>query len=108
MRVPSITTIARAAGFTAVATVIAVTALQLRHESAEQTMRAGRGVVSPADPLALELARCRTIGIAAKDDRDCEAAWAENRRRFFAGAPDGVHPSASLATGATHVTPDAR
>jgi len=33
--------------------------------------------------LARELARCREIGMAAKDDAACEAAWAENRRWFF-------------------------
>jgi conjugative transfer region protein TrbK len=37
----------------------------------------------PGDRLARELARCRAIGMAAKDDVACEAAWAENRRRFF-------------------------
>jgi conjugative transfer region protein TrbK len=36
-----------------------------------------------ADPLGRELARCRAIGLAAADDADCKAAWAENRRRFF-------------------------
>jgi conjugative transfer region protein TrbK len=39
----------------------------------------------PNDPLARELARCHAIGMAAADDASCEAAWAENRRRFFSG-----------------------
>jgi conjugative transfer region protein TrbK len=36
------------------------------------------------DPLTHELLRCQAIGMAVKDDAACEAAWAENRRRFFA------------------------
>jgi conjugative transfer region protein TrbK len=36
------------------------------------------------DPLARELAHCREIGSAAQNDAACKAAWAENRRRFFA------------------------
>jgi conjugative transfer region protein TrbK len=36
------------------------------------------------DPLAAELARCRPIGMSALEDAACKAAWAENRRRFFA------------------------
>ncbi|MGE0596202.1 MAG: putative entry exclusion protein TrbK-alt [Hyphomonadaceae bacterium] len=36
-----------------------------------------------ADPLRQELRRCQALGAAAGDDRDCLAAWAENRRRFF-------------------------
>ena len=40
-----------------------------------------------SDPLAPELARCQAIGMAAKDDAACEAAWAENRRRFFTYRP---------------------
>ena len=47
-----------------------------------------------SDPLALELARCQAIGMAAKDDAACEAAWAENRRRFFTYRPaDSAAPA---------------
>lgn len=44
-----------------------------------------------SDPLAAELERCRTLGLEAADDADCEAAWAENRKRFFStdGLPRG-------------------
>jgi conjugative transfer region protein TrbK len=46
-------------------------------------------VVAPAtdDPLRAELTRCRNL--TPEDlatDTACQAAWAENRRRFF-GAP---------------------
>ncbi len=37
----------------------------------------------PSDPLAKELARCRQLGEKAETDRDCEAAYAGNRKRFF-------------------------
>lgn len=37
------------------------------------------------DPLAIELARCRTITAEQNSaDDTCRHAWAENRRRFFA------------------------
>jgi len=36
-----------------------------------------------ADPLRVELARCRAITDPAAVDEVCRAAWAENRRRFL-------------------------
>jgi len=33
--------------------------------------------------LSRELLHCQSIGDIARSDRDCLAAWAENRRRFF-------------------------
>lgn len=50
------------------------------------------GEVAPAatnDPLRAALVRCRTI--TPEDlavDTACQAAWAENRRRFFAPVGD--------------------
>jgi conjugative transfer region protein TrbK len=29
------------------------------------------------------MARCQALGMAAENDAACQAAWAENRRRFF-------------------------
>jgi len=81
-----IASIARAAGYVAVAAAIVATALQFRHGDAG----AFAPVSSPAttsDPLARELARCQAISMAAKDDAACTAAWAENRRRFFTYRP---------------------
>ncbi len=46
-------------------------------------------VVAPTtdDPLRAELARCRDLTPEELEtDTVCQAAWAENRRRFF-GAP---------------------
>jgi conjugative transfer region protein TrbK len=66
----------------------------------------GSGIIAAAkrsfplhetDPLAAELARCRAIGMAALDDAVCKAAWAENRRRFFAAGSTADHPTALTA-----------
>jgi conjugative transfer region protein TrbK len=79
----NIATIGRAIGFIALAAAIGATAVHFQHAGAE---RASSHSASPttSDPLAPELARCQTIGMAATDDAACEAAWAESRRRFFA------------------------
>jgi conjugative transfer region protein TrbK len=74
--------IARVAAYTAVASVIGATVLTVRHNDRD-TPASARAPATGSDPLASELARCQTIGMAAKDDTACEAAWAENRRRFF-------------------------
>ena len=69
--------IARATGCVLVAVTIAATAFHFRHD--------GTGASAPvhmsaavSDPLTPELAHCQAIGMAAKDDMACEAAWAEN------------------------------
>jgi conjugative transfer region protein TrbK len=85
--------IARATGFVVVAAAIAATALHFRHD--------GAGAPAPLPvpstgsyPLALDFAHCQSIGMAAKDDAACEAAWAENRRRFFTYRPaDSAAPA---------------
>jgi conjugative transfer region protein TrbK len=33
------------------------------------------------------MARCQALGMAAENDAACQAAWAENRRRFFSDSP---------------------
>ncbi len=38
---------------------------------------------SSTDSLSKELERCRQLGGKAEDDYGCQAAYAENRRRFF-------------------------
>ena len=78
----------RAATLALVAAAIALAVNQSRHDDNENT-------VLPAavlgDPLAAELARCRTITPEqnAADDT-CRRAWAESRRRFF--APSSSRP----------------
>ena len=72
----------RAAAMAFVAAAITLAVNRSRHNDDENA-------VSPAavlvDPLATELARCRTVTPEqnAADD-SCRRAWAENRRRFFA------------------------
>ena len=78
--------VARVAGFAIVAVAIVATAI---HLGRDQTVpRPARTVVLPlADPLVREIKRCEALGMAAEQDARCEAAWAENRRRFFTYHP---------------------
>ena len=90
-----VSAIARAAAYAAVASVIDATVLTVRHNDMDAPASA-RAPAIGSDPLASELARCQTIGMAAKDDAACEAAWAENRRRFFTYRPaDGASSAES-------------
>jgi conjugative transfer region protein TrbK len=77
--------IARAAGFVFVAVAVVVAALHFRTATSRPDPRAEAG--PSTDLLAEELKRCQLIADQAKDDPACEAAWAENRRRFFTYAP---------------------
>ena len=82
----NIAMIGRADGFVLVAGAIVATAISFHRDDAGRNAP----VSSPAiqsDPLARELARCQAIGMAAQNDGSCEAAWAENRRRFFTYRP---------------------
>jgi len=78
--------IARAAGYVVVAATIAATALHFRPGDVG-TPAPLRASATGGDPLAIELARCQSIGMVATDDAACEAAWAEKRRRFFTYRP---------------------
>ena len=80
--------IARATGYVLVAAAIAATAFHFRHDGTSASAPV-RMPATVSDPLAPEMARCQEIGMAAKDDAACEAAWAENRRRFFTYRPTG-------------------
>ncbi len=76
----------RAVGFALIALAIVAVALHRRYDEAP----AGAPPPVPSitsDALARELARCQAIGMAAEEDAACKAAWAENRRRFFASPP---------------------
>jgi conjugative transfer region protein TrbK len=85
--IPNIGPFGRALGFVAVAAIVVVIAVHLRR-SDEVAFAPLPPASTPSDPLARELARCQGIGMAAEDDADCKAAWAENRRRFFTLPPD--------------------
>jgi conjugative transfer region protein TrbK len=77
----------RAATLAFGAAVIALAVNQSRHADDNAVLPAAVLV----DPLAAELARCRTITPEqnAADDT-CRRAWAESRRRFF--APSSSRP----------------
>ena len=84
----SIGAVGRVAGFVVVAAAIIATSIQFRHGDTSASAPAGTAATPMRNgPLARELARCRTIGMAAKDNAACEAAWAESRRRFFSYRP---------------------
>jgi conjugative transfer region protein TrbK len=81
----------RAAGFALVATAIVATTAHFDRRKAEPEPITAR-LKPSVDPLAVELARCQSIGIAAQNDAACAAAWAENRRRFFTDRPADSGP----------------
>ena len=85
-RLLNLPAIARALGFVFVAIAVVATALHFRTRSARIDPRPA-DISTTSDPLAEELKRCQLIADQAKDDPACEAAWAENRRRFFTYAP---------------------
>ena len=78
--------IARTAGFVFVAVVIVVVTLHFRTPTSRRLVPRAEAAPS-TDQLAEELKRCQLIADQAKDDPACEAAWDENRRRFFTYAP---------------------
>ena len=86
VRLFNLRAVTRAAVFTLVAVAIVATAIHLGRDQA--VPRPARTVVLPlADPLVREMKRCEALGMAAEQDVRCEAAWAENRRRFFTYRP---------------------
>ncbi len=85
-RLLTLPAVGRAAGFLLVALAIIATAVHFR----DGGMKPAPATVLSApyvDPLAAELTRCQRIGMAAQTDAACEAAWTENRRRFFTYRP---------------------
>jgi conjugative transfer region protein TrbK len=82
----SLPAIARAAACVLVAAAIIAAAVQFHRHGAPSQLPTP-AVQSATDPLAAALARCQTLGMAAENDAACQAAWAENRRRFFNDSP---------------------
>ena len=77
----------RAVAVIALIAAALATAIQFDRENARER---GANARLTDDPLRIELERCRTI--TPEDlatDTACQAAWAENRRRFFAPASSG-------------------
>jgi conjugative transfer region protein TrbK len=97
-RLLSLRAIRRAAGFALVAAAIAATAVRFAHDASRARPHPAEAS-TPADPLASELHRCQALVMAAKDNAACEAAWAENRRRFFTYRPAPSAVAAPAAAG---------
>jgi len=73
--------VARALGFVVVAIAIVAAATHF-HATPPHVELHSAGVSTAPDVLSDALKRCQLIADQAKDDAACEAAWAENRRRF--------------------------
>jgi conjugative transfer region protein TrbK len=86
MRARSAAAIARCIGYAVVAAAILAAALHFRQQGLKQPDLTAIAAASSTDRLVRELAHCQMLGMAAKDDPACAAAWAENRRRFFGRA----------------------
>lgn len=84
-RLLNLPAVGRAVGFLLVAIAIIAAALHF-HTSPPRLEPRAMEKHTP-DSLAEELKRCQLIADQAKDDPACEAAWAENRRRFFTYTP---------------------
>jgi conjugative transfer region protein TrbK len=78
--------VARAAGCLLVAAAIIGAAVQFHRHGAPRPLPTSSAASRP-DPLAAAMARCQALGMAAENDAACQAAWAENRRRFFNDSP---------------------
>jgi conjugative transfer region protein TrbK len=85
-RLFNIRAIGCAAGCVLVAAAIITAAVQFYRQGAPRPLPTS-SVASRPDPLAAAMARCQTLGMAAENDAACQAAWAENRRRFFNDSP---------------------
>ncbi len=68
-----------------------VTAVVALHDRGEDNKQPPAPAAEGNDPLVSELARCKALGIEAAKDANCQAAWAESRKRFFA-PPEQVPP----------------
>ncbi len=68
---------------TAVITIAALAAAALAASAPPR--HAPQSVAAAPRPDSSALARCRTLGEAGVADPTCQAAWADQRRRFFAG-----------------------
>ncbi|MBV8441636.1 MAG: putative entry exclusion protein TrbK-alt, partial [Hyphomicrobiales bacterium] len=83
---------ARAIGILAVLAALVAAAIHLRSEPLITVRVDTDPFARRQDPLEKEVARCRGLGMAALDDPSCEAAWSENRRRFFGDAASASSP----------------
>ncbi len=95
-RLLNMPSIGRAVGFALVAAAIVAAAVHFRtNKPRVQDLHVNPAAASGL--LTEELQRCQALATQAKDDAGCEAAWAENRRRFFTypSPPGAVSPPAA-------------
>jgi conjugative transfer region protein TrbK len=85
-RILNVPAIGRAAGCLLVAAAIIAAAVQFHRQRPPHALPTS-SLTSGTDPLAAAMARCQTLGMAAETDAACQAAWTENRRRFFSDPP---------------------
>ena len=89
---------ARALGLVAVTIAMIMASVHFRDDDSGIVATAKLGFPAhETDPLADELVRCHAIGMAALEDAACKAAWAENRRRFFAAGSTADHTTGATA-----------
>ena len=100
-RLLNLPAIARAVGFALVGIAIVAATLHFR-EAPSRLPDHPAGPAAASDPLSDELKRCQVLAAQAKDDADCEAAWAESRRRVFTYHP----PSTTAPPAASAKSPD--
>lgn len=75
---------ARVGAYACLGVALAMAALALRGPATPDDASTPREeTAASADPLQARLLRCQQAGEAAGSDRECLAAWAENRRRFL-------------------------
>jgi len=97
-RLLHLSAIARAAGFALVVIAMIATVLHFHRQSSRVGIQRTKAATA-GDPLAAELKSCELIAERAKDDPACEAAWAQNRRRFFTYAPLPGHAAPPKTSG---------
>jgi conjugative transfer region protein TrbK len=78
--------VGRAAGYVLVAAAIIAAAVQF-HRHGPPPQLPTSAAASRSDPLAVAMAHCQALGMAAENNASCQATWAENRRRFFNDLP---------------------
>ncbi len=91
----------RAIGAAALYALVAVTIIAAAIDAAVGYARAQptKSVRLPSgDAGNHELLRCQSLGLAAERDAACQAAWAENRRRFLTYRRSAPKPSSSWSS----------
>lgn len=78
--------LARIGAIVFIAVVLTATLLERTREPESQSDTVSAPApagAAAADPARRELRRCQRLGEAATRDRDCLAAWSDNRQRFL-------------------------